>query len=170
MTAESAVATTQAFVISRTFNASRQRIWQAFTEADRLKQWWGPKGFTMHTAKLDLKVGGGFLYGMTSPDGHEMWGRWTFREIVAPEKLAFDISFSDPEGGITRHSMSPNWPAVMRSSMTLAEAEGKTTLTCRVVGWDVSDVERKIFEDGFDSMNQGFNGTWDQLEDYLANA
>ena len=70
-------------VLTRVFDAPRDLVWKAFTEVDRLKQWWGPKGFRMLTCRLDLRPGGIFLYGMQSPDGHEMWGKWTFREIVA---------------------------------------------------------------------------------------
>jgi uncharacterized protein YndB with AHSA1/START domain len=50
------------FVISRAFNAPRDKVWKAWTERDRLLQWFGPKGFKMTTAKLDLRLGGTFHY------------------------------------------------------------------------------------------------------------
>jgi uncharacterized protein YndB with AHSA1/START domain len=34
------------FVISRVFHAPRELVWKAFTEPERMMQWWGPKGFT----------------------------------------------------------------------------------------------------------------------------
>ena len=46
------------FTISRTFDAPRDRVWAAFTEAEHLSKWWGPKGFTMKTANVDLRPGG----------------------------------------------------------------------------------------------------------------
>src|SRR3990167_8452907 len=75
------------FVISRTFDAPRDKVWKAWTERERLKQWFGPKGFTMPTCKLDLKPGGIFHYCLTTPQGQEIWGKWVFREIVAPERI-----------------------------------------------------------------------------------
>ena len=55
------------FVITRVFDASRQLIFQAFTEPERLAHWWGPKGFTWVSSKLDLRPGGIFHYCMRSP-------------------------------------------------------------------------------------------------------
>ena len=104
------------FVISRVFDARRDIVWKSWTEADRLKQWWGPKGFIVHTSRVDLRPGGMFHYGMTAPDGSEMWGRFLYREIEATE------------------------------------------------------LERKTFEDGHQSMRQGWTGTFEQFSDYLAQA
>ena len=90
------------FEIQRTFRAPRERVWKAWTDEAQLKQWWGPAGFKVHTCKVDLRPGGTFLYGMTAPDGTEMWGKFVYREIKAPEKLVFVVSFSDPQAGVTR--------------------------------------------------------------------
>ena len=75
------------FLISREFDASCELVWKSWTEAGRLKQWWGPKGFVVHTCKVDLRPGGMFHYGMTAPDGSEMWGRFIYREIDRPRRL-----------------------------------------------------------------------------------
>lgn len=96
------------FVITRTFDAPRDLVWKAHTEPERLKQWWGPKGFTMLSCKVDLRPGGLFHYGMRSPDGQVMWGKFIYREIVKPERLVFIVSFSDEKGGTTRHPLAPN--------------------------------------------------------------
>ena len=111
------------FVIERVFDAPRELEWKAFTEAERLKHWWGPKGFKMLSCKVDLRVGGIFHYGMQAPDGSEMWRKWTFREIVAPERLVFLISFSDKDGGVTRHPFAPTWPAEILGT-TIFTAQG----------------------------------------------
>ncbi|HKD56624.1 MAG TPA: VOC family protein, partial [Hyphomicrobiaceae bacterium] len=44
------------FAISRAFDAPRELLWKCFTETRHLKQWWGPKGFKVIAAKLDLRV------------------------------------------------------------------------------------------------------------------
>ncbi|MES2752769.1 MAG: SRPBCC domain-containing protein [Pseudomonadota bacterium] len=158
------------FVIERVFDAPRDLVWKAWTEKDRLMQWWGPKGFKMVNARLDLKPGGSFHYCMHAPDGSEMWGRWTFREIVMPERLVFINAFSDKDGGLTRHPMAPTWPIEMLGTMTLVDQGSKTLLVNRMVALNPTDEERATFEGGFDSMKQGFGGTWDRLAAYLASA
>ena len=69
------------FVMSRVFDAPRDLLWKCFTEPERMKQWWGPKGFTVIAATMDLRVGGTYHYGMTAPNGSTMWGLFTYREI-----------------------------------------------------------------------------------------
>ena len=64
--------------------------------------------------------------------------------------------------------MSPDWPLEMLNTATLTEQGGKTTLTIRSVAINATAHERKIFEDGFASMQGGFTGTLDQLAAYLA--
>ena len=56
------------FVISRTFDAPRELVWKCFTDPERMKQWWGPKGFKVITSKMDLRPGGCYHYGLQSPD------------------------------------------------------------------------------------------------------
>jgi uncharacterized protein YndB with AHSA1/START domain len=48
----------QDFVITRIFDAPRDLVWKAFTDPERMKQWWGPKGLTVIAAKMDLRPAG----------------------------------------------------------------------------------------------------------------
>ena len=155
------------FVISRVFDAPRDKVWKAWTEAERLKQWWGPSGFKVHTCKVDLRLGGVFLYGMKAPDGSDMWGKFTYREIEAPRRLVFIVSFSDPKGGVTRHPWSPGWPLELLSTVTFEEQGGKTKVTVQWIPHEASEAERKTFDEGRDSMKQGWTGTFDQFAEYL---
>jgi uncharacterized protein YndB with AHSA1/START domain len=157
----------QEFVFTRVFDAPRDLVWKAFTEPERLMHWWGPKGFTMLTCKVDLRHGGVFHYSMRSPDGHEMWGKWVYREIVPPERLVTVVSFTDAEGTLLRHPMSSTWPREVLHTMTLSERDGKTTLTVYGVPTNATEEERKTFGAARDSMAAGFTGTLDQLEAYL---
>ena len=90
----------QDFLISRVFNASRELVWKAWMDPKHVTKWWGPKGFTMLKCTIDLRVGGIFHYGMKSPNGDVMWGKWTFGEIVKPERLGVTVAFSDEHAGI----------------------------------------------------------------------
>jgi uncharacterized protein YndB with AHSA1/START domain len=155
------------FVISREFDAPRIRVWQAWTEVERLKQWFSPKGFTVLAAKMDFRPGGSYHYGMRTPTGQEMWGKWVFREIKAPERLVLVNSFSDAAGGMTRHPMSPTWPREMLSTSTFSEKNGKTTITLEWLPINASPEEIATFEAGRDGMKMGWTGTMEQLTDYL---
>ncbi len=163
------------FFITRIFDAPRDLMWKAWTESGRLAQWWGPQGFKMGVAKLDLRPGGVFHYSMQAPPGSPLgnallWGKFVYREIVKPERLVFVDYFSDEQGGITRHPMSATWPLEVLSTLTFAERGGKTVLALRGGPIRATEEERKTFEAGRDSMRQGFTGTFDQLADYLAKA
>jgi uncharacterized protein YndB with AHSA1/START domain len=158
----------QEFVISRVFDASRTLVWKALTEPERMNKWWGPKGFTVRAANMDFRPGGTYHYCMRSPDGHDMWGKFVYREIDAPERIVFINAFSDEKGGLTRHPMSPTWPLEMLSTFTFTESDGRTTFTIRWIPYNATEDERKTFDDGRAGMQQGWTGTLDQLEAYLA--
>lgn len=156
------------FVISRDFAAPRAVVWRAFTDPEKMKQWWGQKGVTIVSSKMDLRPGGIYHYGMRTPDGTVMWGRMVYREIVAPERLDFINSFSDENAGLTRHPMSPTWPIELSSTFTFAEHNDGTTFTVRWSPLNPTAEERATFEAGHASMTGGWTGTLDQLTAYLA--
>lgn len=157
----------ETFVIARTFDAPRDLVWKAWTEQGRLMEWFGPKGSTMTHAKLDLRPGGVFHYGLRMPNGDEIWGKWVFREIVPPDRLVLVSSFSDANGGITRHPMAPTWPAEMLTRTTFAERDGKTTITIEWRPLNAAAEERDEFVNRKPSMSQGWGGTFEQLDEYL---
>ena len=162
------VASSDLFVTARTFAAPRELVFDMWTQREHLIHWFTPRGLTMFACENDLRPGGIMHYGMRAEDGSEVWGRWTYREIVRPERLVFIVSFSDPQKGLTKHPMSPDWPAEMLSVITFMEHEGKTTVTVEWTPWNATDTERTTFIEGRDSMKEGWGGTLDQLEEYLA--
>ena len=158
------------FEISRVFDAPRDRVWKSWTEAERLKQWWGPKGFVVTHCKIDLRPGGIMHYCLRMPDGNEMWGKFVYREIVKPERLVWMNSFSDKEGGITKHPMSPDWPREMLTTVTFEAQGDKTKVIVHWLPHEATAPERKTFDEGRDSMKQGWTGTMDQFAAYLGQA
>lgn len=156
------------FTLSRTFDAPRDLVWKAWTEPKRLGEWWGPKGLKMGVTHLDLKPGGLFHYSMTTPDGETMWGRFVYKEITPPEKLVYIVSFSDENAGMVRHPMAQGWPLEILNTVIFTEENGKTVLRLKGSPINASPEEIQIFKDNFASMDQGFTGTMDQLEAYLA--
>ena len=155
--------------LARARRAARARV-EGFTEPEHMKQWWGPKGFTVIAAKMDLRVGGTYHYGLKAPDGSPMWGKFVFREIAAPERMVFVCnSFSDEAGGTTRHPLHMSWPLELMTTFTFEEQPGgKTKFTIRWQAYNATDEEQKTFDANHDSMRQGWSGTIDQLDAYLA--
>ena len=162
---------TEPFVIERLFDAPRNKLWKAWTEAGQLRHWWGPKGFTVMHCTIDLRPGGAMHYCLRTPDGQDMWGRFVYREIVEPERLVWVNSFSDASGGITVHPMMPTWPRQMLSTALFEALGARTRLTIRWIPLEgSSELEWKTFDEGRDSMKQGWGGTFEQFAEYLARA
>jgi len=155
------------FVITREFDAPRDLVFQLWTEREHLMHWWGPKGCEITHCENDMRVGGMMHYAMKWTAGMTMWGRWIYREIVKPTKLVFLNSFSDEKGGVTVHPMAPDWPRELLSTILFTEKDGKTTVTVRWQPWNSTELERKTFEEGRDSMQEGWTGTLERLENYL---
>ena len=157
-----------ALVVTREFDAPRDLVWKAWTEPDRLARWWGAAGSTIEVARLDLRPGGIFHYSVKTPNGPVMWAIFAYREIVPSERLVFVNSFSDAAGGLTRNPWSAAWPLEILNTLTLAEHDGRTTLTLRGGPINATAEELRAFEAGRAGMQGGFAGTFQQLDRYLA--
>ena len=160
---------TTPFVLTRTVNAPRDLVWRAFTERECLAQWLSPTGMTvLPEGRLELRPGGLYHYGLRAANGFELWAKWTFQEITAPERLVYVLSFSDPQGGNTRHPMAPDWPMEMLSTITLTEQGEQTLITLQTQAINATASEQSAFNDGKSGMTQGWSGTFDQLDTFLA--
>jgi uncharacterized protein YndB with AHSA1/START domain len=160
--------TAREFVFTRTFHASRHDVWDAFTQPEHLKHWWGAPGSSIEIVHHELKPNGLFHYCMEFPDGRSMWARFIFREIVAPERLVWLNGFSDAQAGLTRNPWAPSLPLETLNTVTLIEQSGKTLLTITVVPFNASDEETRIFEAGINGMKVGFGASFNKLADYVA--
>ena len=154
--------------ISRTFDAPRALVWQLWTQPEHLGRWFSPKGVTPAGGTMDLRTGGSYHYCLKTLDGNEMWGKWVFREVTPPERMVWVHSFSDAQGGTTRHPMAANWPLEMLSRATFTEAGGKTTVTLEWHALNATPDEQKVFDAAHGGMRGGWTGTFDHLDAYLA--
>jgi uncharacterized protein YndB with AHSA1/START domain len=155
---------------TRLLDAPRDLVFKAWTEPERLAQWWGPKGMELKVLKFDLRPGGIFHYSMTAENGFQMFGRFTFREITAPERLIFINAFADAEGNTIAAPIIENFPLEIYNVLTLTEQNGQTTMTLQGGPLKASESEIATYQGIKENMEQGFGGTFDQLEDYLAKA
>jgi uncharacterized protein YndB with AHSA1/START domain len=94
-------------VVTRVFDAPRERVWRAWTEPAELARWWGKRGWTTppESVTMDVRPGGVLsLRSVSDEDGREMRLDTTFREVVEPERLAFGeatVTFTDLGEGRT---------------------------------------------------------------------
>ncbi|MQA00794.1 MAG: SRPBCC domain-containing protein [Dehalococcoidia bacterium] len=145
-------------VVTRTFNAPRALVWKAWTEPERIKQWWGPDGFTTIVPTIDVRPGGVWHYCMQSSEWGDAWGKATYREVVEPERLVYIDAFSD-EAGNTAEGMP-----VSEVTLTFEEQDGRTLMTSRTL-FASAEERQKVIEMG---MEQGLSQTLDHLEEFLA--
>lgn len=129
--------------ITRVFNAPRERVFAAWTQAEHLAHWFGPKSYTVHSAETDPRPGGLFRLCMRSPQGKDYWVRGAFRELMPPEHLVITCTADDEKG-------APSFDEVIDVRLTaqggrtelklLATARGRTPQAAPIIeampkGW-----------------------------------
>lgn len=154
-------------VITRIINAPRELVFQVWTSPEHLAEWWGPTGMKLTVESLDVRPGGSFHYSMKSPEGFEMFGKFVYQEVAAPETLAYVSSFADAEGNVIRAPFSPVFPVEIMNHLTFTEEDGKTILTMRGGPINATEEELNFFASMKGSMEEGFGGTFNQLDEYL---
>ncbi len=155
----------QEIVIRRLVDAPRDVVFKAWTQAERLKQWWGPRGFTTPFCSVDLRLGGVFLYCMRSPEGRDIWGRGVYRDIVVPERIVYSDMFADADGNPvspTHYGMSAGHPVETLVTVTFTAHGHQTQVT----------VEHAVPESVPERLGikQGWTEMLDRLAGELANA
>lgn len=86
-----------ALVVRRTVRASVDRVFDAWTEPESLKKWWGPRPVTCSEASVDLRVGGAYRIGNLLPDGNVVWISGVFERIERPHRLVYTWTFKGKE-------------------------------------------------------------------------
>ena len=89
---------TRDLVVTRVFEAPVEDVWRAWSDAEYVKRWWGPVGFTVPTADIDFREGGRSLVCMSSPQFGDLYNTWTYRRIVPHERIEFILNFTDEHG------------------------------------------------------------------------
>ncbi|MEO6499772.1 MAG: SRPBCC domain-containing protein [Mucilaginibacter sp.] len=84
--------------VVRTFDASLERVWAAWTQSDLLDKWWAPKPYHVETKSMDFSEGGYWLYAMVSPQGEKTWCIEKYKTIEPLERITNVDAFCDEEG------------------------------------------------------------------------
>lgn len=152
---------TKAVTIKRTFDLPITTVWQAFTDSEKMKSWWGPAGFTCPSSTIDLKPGGKYLHCMRSPEGQDFWSTGIYKEIIPYQKLVCTDSFSDEKGNIISASelgMPGEWPRELLVTVTFKETNGKT---------EIDILQESIPVEMFDDCITGWQQSLDKIEKKL---
>jgi uncharacterized protein YndB with AHSA1/START domain len=152
---------TRELTITRTFDAPRELVWKAWTDPDMLMRWWGPKVFTAPMCRLDLRVGGKYLYCMRSPEGQDYYSTGVFQKIDPPRELAYTDNFADADGNVvpgSYYGFPEDFPHDLLVTVTLEEVGGKTRMTLRHSGFPADQATL---------AEQGWNESFDKLAEAL---
>jgi len=134
-------------ILNRTFNAPRERVFRAWTEAAQLDQWFAPGPGRTVKSSLDVRVGGAYRIEMRNPDGQVYVATGTYREIEPPQRLVFTW---DAEGG----------PELVKDTLVTVE------LLPSEAGTDVILTHQGAFFEGADGPEMREEG-WRKLLDRL---
>ena len=124
----------------------------------------GPAPFTAPSIRMDLRVGGSYLFCMRSPEGKDFWSTGVFQEVVPNERLVYTDHFADEEGRVvpaTQYGLSGDFPLEMRVTVTFEEHGGKTKLTLRHAGLPAGEMSRLTgagWNSSLDKLAEGFRG------------
>jgi uncharacterized protein YndB with AHSA1/START domain len=142
-------------VITRTFDAPRKLVWQAWTDPQHVKAWWGPHGFDAVNPTVDLRVGGAMNFDMRAPDGTILPGVGVIRELDPPRKLVVSNSALPDESGE---------PTIeILTTVTLAEDKERTKLTLRAT---VVHAKGSAL-DALKGMKQGWSESLAKMSEHL---
>jgi len=154
-----------AVVIERIFDAPVALIWQMWTQPEHFKQWYGPTGFSVPVAKMDVRVGGKRLVCIESPDGSmKMWTTGEYLEVVPNERLVYTDSMADENGNLVSPSamgMPDDHPATTEVTVLLEAVGGRTKMVMTHAGIPADSP-------GATGWNQAFAKLADQVKAVLS--
>jgi len=153
-TTNAKTAAPRSLTISRTFAASRERVFACWSSAERMKRWFSPEGVDVPEAEIDCRAGGAFVICMRMPDGTEHWCRGAFGEVVPPERLSFDCEVST--GGKVGFRV--------HTRVEFAEAHGATRMAVEQ-SYEIYD---PAFRNAVEGSAEGWRTTLDKLDREIA--
>ena len=139
-------------LITREFDAPKHLVYKALTTPDLVKRWWNAKRGEVTSAEIDLRVGGTWRYVMVTEDGTEVGFHGEYREIVPNERIVSTEVYEGAPGGDEGGTLN---------TVTLTEADGRTTLTV-LVHAPSKEIRDAIIDSG---MEAGMQDAYDLLEE-----
>lgn len=141
--------------VTKEFDAGLSLVWDAFTKAEILDQWWAPKPYMSKTKFMDFKVGGRRFYAMVSPEGQENWQIQDYTSISPKTNFKYFSVFADKD-------QNPFLPG-SDWDLSFSENGGITKVSISIKNDSLERME-KMIEMGF---KEGFTMTLNYLENLL---
>src|SRR5699024_170072 len=132
--------------VKREFDADLDLIWQAWTEAELLDRWWGPKPWKAETKTMEFRKGGFWHYAMVGPEGEKHWGKANYLDVVPKKSFIAKDGFCDEKG-----VMEPSFPQSLWKSNFIPK-ENKVQVDITITFDTLADLEKTIdmsFKEGF---------------------
>ncbi|WEK20729.1 MAG: SRPBCC domain-containing protein [Candidatus Pedobacter colombiensis] len=149
--------TKNTLTIRREFLADRQLVWDCYTKAELLNQWFAPKPLTTKTKSMDFREGGHWHYAMVEPNGTEYWGWTGYLKIKPIDYYTASDAFSNAEGEINKDLPCAEW------LVTFID-KGENAIVETIVTYkSLSDLEQVIQM----GMEQGMMATLEKLDELL---
>jgi len=148
--------TQDAVVIERTFEAPPDLVWQMWTDPEHFRQWYGPQGFSVPVAEMDLRIGGKRLVCMASPDGTmKMWTTGEYVEVVPYQRLVYTESPADENGNVVSPAamgMPDGYPATTEVTVRLQDLGGRTKMVMTHAGVPAESGAGGGWQQAFDKL------------------
>jgi uncharacterized protein YndB with AHSA1/START domain len=127
---------TKDIVVTREFGVPVELVWKAWSEAEGVKQWWGPDCFTCPSAEMDFREGGTSVVCMRAPKefgGQDMYSAWLYKKINRMQSIEFVQNLADKDGQVmepVKLGMPPEFPMYLRTVVTFKDiGNGNTEMT-----------------------------------------
>jgi uncharacterized protein YndB with AHSA1/START domain len=149
----------QDLVVTRIYEAPVELVWKAWTDPELVVLWWGPKDYTSPVCRIDLRVGGHYLFCMRAPKeqgGHDYYSTGVYRKIVPMERLEFTHSLADQDGNKidpAQVGMPPDFPKELIYEIVFKSIGDKTELTITEYGWTLG----QMYEYAVMGLNQSLD-------------
>lgn len=147
---------TKTVTINREFAAKLSLVWDAFTKAEILDQWWAPKPYLSKTKSMEFKEGGRRFYAMVSPEGHEHFAIQDYTSITPKTNFKLINAFADKD-------QNPQLPG-SEWDLNFSKENGTTKVSIYIYNESLERMEQMI-EMGF---KEGFTATLNSLDELLA--
>ena len=148
------------------FNAPKKLVFNAFSNANALSEWWGPAECEMTVIKLDFRPGGMFHYKMDY-QGKINYGRMIFQKIQPHDLLEITNAFADENANPIKAPFDIELPIEIFYRFVFTESNGTTTITMTGTPVDPTQKQLEGFHSIDSSMREGFGATFNQLSLYL---
>jgi len=151
--------TDKEITFSLVLDAPRQLVFKTFSQAEHLKQWWGPKACPVTNCTIDFRIGGEWRYSIQTPDGEDHWAKAIYDEIVPNERIVFTDYFIKADGSVIKSLPSK------QVIVSLNDTNGQTQLDVHVLLASVAERQKLVdmgflpgFTDALNNLSELLNG------------